>query len=255
MRLALLSDIHANLQAFEACVAHARKQAVSQWAVLGDSVGYGGNPSAVLQRVMQMAEQGAWLVKGNHDAMAVAPPEKVETIGESTAQWTHDQLSAEELRFCDQLPLTCLQGDVLLVHASADAPAAWNYIHDVGGAQRSLDAVRDSPEPGMQEVRYVLGGHVHHQMLYYTGAGAALMPFAPTPGVAVPVPRHRRWLATVGSVGQPRDGNALAMYAVLDTVQSQIMFQRVPYDLDGAAAAIRRAGLPDFFADRLSVGR
>ena len=81
------------------------------------------------------------------------------------------------------------------------------------------------------------------------------MPFAPQPGVAVPVPTHRQWLATVGSVGQPRDGNPQAMYAVLDTERALLTFHRVPYDHYSAAAAIRHAGLPEFFAHRLEEGR
>jgi diadenosine tetraphosphatase ApaH/serine/threonine PP2A family protein phosphatase len=81
------------------------------------------------------------------------------------------------------------------------------------------------------------------------------MRFNPTPGVAVPMPKHRYWLATIGSVGQPRDGNPQAMYAIFDTEKLRLTFQRVPYDHDAAAAAIRRAGLPNYFAGRLESGR
>jgi diadenosine tetraphosphatase ApaH/serine/threonine PP2A family protein phosphatase len=81
------------------------------------------------------------------------------------------------------------------------------------------------------------------------------MMFLPTPGVAVPVPRHRHWLATIGSAGQPRDGNPQAMYALFDTDKLQLTFHRVSYDHPAAAAAIRRVGLPSFFADRLESGR
>jgi len=78
--------------------------------------------------------------------------------------------------------------------------------------------------------------------------------FTPRPGVAVPVPRHRMWLATVGSVGQPRDGNPASMYALLDTERAQLTFHRVPYDHAAAAQAVRRAGLPEYFALRLESG-
>jgi diadenosine tetraphosphatase ApaH/serine/threonine PP2A family protein phosphatase len=139
---------------------------------------------------------------------------------------------------------------VFLVHASADAPQAWHYVYGHLAAERSLDAVAH-----LAEVRYVLGGHVHQQALYYRGAGPGLMQFAPTPGVAVPVPAHRQWLATVGSVGQPRDGDVRAMYALLDVDRAQLTFHRVAYDHLSAAAAIRAAGLPEFFAQRLEVGR
>ena len=98
-------------------------------------------------------------------------------------------------------------------------------------------------------------GHVHRQVLYYQGAGRQLMAFDPTPGVPVPLPRHRAWVASVGSVGQPRDGDPRAMYALIDTQAAQLVFHRVRYDHVAAAQAIRRAGLPEFFAQRLEVGR
>jgi diadenosine tetraphosphatase ApaH/serine/threonine PP2A family protein phosphatase len=96
---------------------------------------------------------------------------------------------------------------------------------------------------------------VHLQTLYYSGADGTLMKFEPTAEVAVPVPRHRHWLATIGSVGQPRDGNPKAMYALFDTEQALLTFHRVPYDHRAAAMAIRQAGLPGYFADRLELGR
>lgn len=250
MKLALLSDIHANLHAFEACLAHARDQGAEQFALLGDLVGYGADPVAVVERAQALAADGALLIKGNHDAMAVAPPAEVKTVGESTAAWTHAQLSDSQRLFLDHLPLTQQQDTLLLVHASVDDPALWRYVYDERAAAASLDAAADRPE-----VRYVFGGHVHMQTLYYRGVGAGLMKFMPTPGVAVPVPRHRHWLATIGSVGQPRDGNPQAMYALFDTSKLQLTFQRVAYDHHAAAAAIRRAGLPAYFADRLEQGR
>jgi diadenosine tetraphosphatase ApaH/serine/threonine PP2A family protein phosphatase len=250
MKLALLSDIHANIQAFEACLAHADDQGAQQFAVLGDLVGYGADPVAVVELAQALLAHGALLIKGNHDVMAVAPPAEVKTVGDSTAGWTHDQLDDSQRDFLDRLPLILQQDTILLVHASVDDPGLWRYVYDQRAAAASLDAAAALPE-----VRYVFGGHVHQQSLYYRGAGAGLMKFLPTPGIAVPVPRHRHWLATIGSVGQPRDGNPQAMYALFDTEKLQLTFQRVSYDHHAAAGAIRRAGLPAFFADRLELGR
>lgn len=250
MRLALLSDIHANIQAFDACLAHASAQGAQQFALLGDLVGYGADPVAVVQRAQALAAAGAWLIKGNHEAMTVSPPARVNSVGDSTAAWTHAQLDSSQRDFLDKLPLTIQQNAILLVHASVDGPELWRYVYDERAAAASLDAATAMPE-----VRYVFGGHVHMQTLYYRGTGAGLMKFTPTPGVAVPVPRHRHWLATIGSVGQPRDGNPQAMYALFDLEKLQLTFQRVSYDHHAAAAAIRRAGLPAFFADRLESGR
>ena len=105
------------------------------------------------------------------------------------------------------------------------------------------------------QVRYVFGGHVHRQMLYFRGGAGKLMPFSPTPGVPIPVPRHRRWLATVGAVGQPRDGQTDATYAMFDEAAQLLTFHRVAYDVQSAAEAIRATPLPVSFADRLETGR
>ena len=250
MKLALLSDIHANLHALEACLAHAQTSGAQQLAFLGDLVGYGADPGPVMQRIMALAEQGALVLKGNHDQMAVKPPTEIRTVGDSTAQWTHEQLDESQRSFLASLPMTVQHDRVLLVHASADAPELWRYVYDQRVAAMSLDAAAELPQ-----VRYVFGGHVHIQSLYYRGADGALMKFEPTPEVAVPVPRHRHWLATIGSVGQPRDGNPKAMYALFDSEQAMLTFHRVDYDHYMAAQAIRQAGLPDYFADRLELGR
>ncbi len=250
MKLALLSDIHANLQALEACMGHAADKGIDQWAFLGDLVGYGADPVAVLDCIRSYCERGALVVQGNHDAMAVSPPSQSDLYGEVTAKWTHQQLSPTHLQFLAELPLTVLIEDVLLVHASADAPHKWRYVEDARSAQASLDAATTNAT-----IRYVLGGHVHKQTLYYRGNGRGLMMFTPTPGVPVPMPAHRQWIATVGSVGQPRDGKPLAMYALFDSAQRHLTFYRIPYDCTGAAAAVRRAGLPEYFARRLEEGR
>jgi len=250
MRIALLSDLHANLRALDACLAHARTQGATQFAFLGDLVGYGAEPSAVVQRVMDLGEQGALVLRGNHDTFAVTPAAHASTLGESTALWTHDQLNATERSFLAGLPLTARLGRALLVHATADKPEAWRYAYDAQVAGLSLDAARAEPE-----VRYVFGGHVHLQSLYYRGSDDQLIAFHPRSGVTIPVPGHRYWLATVGSVGQPRDGDTRAMYAVFDAERATLAFHRVDYDFAAAARAVRAAGLPAFLADRLEVGR
>lgn len=250
MRIALLSDIHANLQALEACIEHAERQQVHQFVFLGDLVGYGANPTEVLDVIMEQAERGAIVIQGNHDVMAVTPPEQVNSVGAITAKWTHEQLEPHHLDFLRTRPQVEIQGACFFVHATADAPGKWRYVEDERSAQLSLDAALVQPD-----IRYVFGGHVHHQTLYYRGTGRNLMRFKPTPGVAIPTPGHRHWLATVGSVGQPRDGNVQAMYAVFDTSNpSKLTFMRVPYDYTQAAQAIRDAGLTDSLADRLEVG-
>ena len=250
MKLALMSDIHGNIQALDACLLHARGQKVQRFAFLGDLVGYGANPAEVMERVMQLTAEGASVIKGNHDEMAVNPPAEVKHVGASTAAWTHSCLSTAQRAWLAALPMTLHMDNILLVHASADGPELWRYVYDERAATASLDAA--SARDG---VRYVFGGHVHEQSLYYRGSTAGLMKFTPQAGVALPVPTHRQWLSTVGSVGQPRDGRPEAMYAMLDTDSWKLTFFRVPYDHYAAASAIRAAGLPEFFAERLEKGR
>ena len=251
MILALLSALHANLRAFDACLTHARAQGAEQFAVLGDLVGYGAEPCEVMDRVMALAASGAHVVKGNHDVLAALPPAAAaETVDEQAAVWTRSQLQPQHRSYIAQLPYTVQVGDCLLVHAGAQAPERWHYVDDSRSASASLDAAALLPG-----VRHVFGGHVHHQTLYYRGAGRGLMAFSPTAGVPVPLARHRLWIATVGSVGQPRDGDHRAMYALFDAGKAQMTFFRVPYDHHGAAQAIRRSGQPEFFAQRLEDGR
>jgi diadenosine tetraphosphatase ApaH/serine/threonine PP2A family protein phosphatase len=248
MKLALLSDLHANRQALQACLADARARGATHYAVLGDLVGYGGEPGAVLDIVMELAQSGAWVVRGNHDAAALDPP-PASTAGDyAGAAWTASQLNAHQREFLLSLPLMLRSEFMLFVHASAHEPARWDYVNNPVTARASLEAA------AAEGATHVFGGHVHQQRLFYQGAGRAAMPFEPTAGVAIPVPRHRRWLATVGSVGQPRDGRIDAMYAMLDARAMQLTFVRVPYDHAAAARSIRVAGLPEFYAQRLASG-
>ena len=248
MKMALLSDLHANLQALEACLAHAHTQGVERLAFLGDLVGYGGQPAEVLTRVEALASEGAVVLKGNHDEMALSPPSDTGQYGSGTAAWTGAQLTAAQRQFLAALPLTWHAPQLLLVHASAHHPERWRYVEDERAAAASLDAAQHLHG----DVRHVFGGHVHHQRLFYRGAGHSLMRFDPRPGVPVPTPRHRHWLATVGSVGQPRDGDPRAMYAVFDSQASVVTFHRVPYDHMAAAATVRRCGLPPPLAEQLA---
>jgi diadenosine tetraphosphatase ApaH/serine/threonine PP2A family protein phosphatase len=246
MKLALLADIHANLDALRACLGHARDQGAERLAFAGDLVGYGPDPAAVVDLVATEARQGALAVRGNHDEAAIAgDSESMHPAAEQVIAWTRAQLSEAQRAFLAGLPLVVREGPLLLVHASPEAPQAWTYVTDPRRAARALAAAG--------EASWVFCGHVHEPVLYTAGT-ARPVPFRPVPGVPIPVPPRRRWLAIVGSAGQPRDGNTAACYAMLDTDRATLTFHRVPYDWRAVADRIRAAGLPESLARRLERG-
>jgi diadenosine tetraphosphatase ApaH/serine/threonine PP2A family protein phosphatase len=250
MKLALLSDLHANRRALEACLAHARGAGATRFAVLGDLVGYGAEPREVVETVMELAGRGAIVVRGNHDEAALAAPAGSASAEHVAAGWSQAQLGPEHRAFLAGLPLAVVRDEALFVHADPYDPERWQYLDHAPLVQRALGAAQEK-----WGVRKVFCGHVHGQQLYYLGAHGGPMAFTPVPGVPVPLAAHRSWLALVGSVGQPRDGDPRAMYALLDVAQARLAFHRIAYDHAGAAAAIRAAGLPEHFARRLEQGR
>jgi diadenosine tetraphosphatase ApaH/serine/threonine PP2A family protein phosphatase len=244
--IALFSDIHANKPAFEACLADAKNFDVGKIVLLGDYVGYGAFPEWTVDKVMELVERGAAAIAGNHDAAVTQKNEQMNPSAQSVIEWTRVQLSMSQQQFLANLPLSIPDGDRLFVHSDASAPARFRYILDVEDAARSINATR-------AEVSFT--GHVHKPAIYSMSVTAKLTSFTPSTGVSVPLMPRRRWLITVGSVGQPRDGDPAAAYCIYDTSKREITFRRVPYDIETAAAAINRNGLPAKFAERLFIGR
>jgi len=245
MVLALLADIHANLEALEACLAHARERGADRYAFLGDLVGYGADPAAVVEIVAEHAARGAVVVKGNHDAAIAHEDGYLNEAATAAIEWSRAMLSPAQRDFLEMLPLIVREEGACFVHASAAMPERWDYVDSAGAAERSSHA---AGRP------YTFSGHVHDQVLYGADAHRRMISFVPRPGFSIPAPSHRDWLALAGSVGQPRDGNPSAAYATADLGRGSITFHRVPYDNLAAAAKIRAAGLPEVLAYRLERG-
>jgi diadenosine tetraphosphatase ApaH/serine/threonine PP2A family protein phosphatase len=243
--IALLSDIHANIEALNACLKHAGENGAGRFAFLGDLVGYGADPQEVVAAVARHVAQGAIAVKGNHDEAIETRAGYMNQSTKHSIEWTRDTLSAEHKAFLSSLPLVTFEGATCFVHASAAAPARWDYVDTPDAARRSADAA---------QATHTFSGHVHEQALYFEGSKGKWSAFQPTPGNPVPVPGHRRWLALVGSVGQPRDGRPAAAYTLFDAERERITFHRVPYDHLAAARKIRAAGLPETHAYRVEKG-
>jgi diadenosine tetraphosphatase ApaH/serine/threonine PP2A family protein phosphatase len=247
MKLALITDVHANREALEEVLAHARAHGAQQFALLGDFVGYGADPAWVVDQVRALVDQGAMAVCGNHDSATVRGPQPtMRPTARQVVEWTRTQLDAAQLDFLGNLPLSRRYGNLLFVHANAHDPAGWEYVQSRTEAVRSLHAT---------DARYIFCGHMHMPMLYNLSGTGKAGDFTPVPGVAIPVPPHRQWLAIAGSCGQPRDGNPAAAYALFDDDATTLTFHRVPYDHETAARKIAAAGLPPEFAQRLHDGR
>ncbi|MBI3699835.1 MAG: metallophosphoesterase [Afipia sp.] len=243
---ALMSDIHGNREAFEVCLAHAETQGTDRLIFLGDYVGYGADPEWVVNRVKELIEAGAIAIVGNHDRAISDPSMAMNRNAEIAIEWTRTQLSNESIRFLDLLPMTIEESSRLYVHGDAAAPAHFNYVVDSETARHSLNATHAS---------VTFCGHVHAPAIYSLSSLEKLTSFLPIPAVAIPLLRQRRWLAVIGSVGQPRDGHSAASYSIFDDQKSEITYHRVPYDIEAAASKIRMAGLPHSLADRLFRGR
>ncbi len=246
MLIALFADIHANRQAFEACLAHAREQQVDRYAFLGDYVGYGADPEWVVEKVGEFVNQGAIAIVGNHDRAVSDPTLPMNRNAQIAIEWTRNQLGASARELLDRLPMTVEEGGRLYAHGDASAPSRFVYVVDSDVARHSIESTR---------APVTIVGHVHMPAIYSLAQTGKLTLFQPVPGVSIPVLRQRRWLMVLGSVGQPRDGNPAASYSIFNTDTSEVTFLRVPYDIETAAARIREAGLPAPLADRLARGR
>ena len=246
MLLAVLSDVHANREAFEAVLAAAEAAGAQRFVLLGDIVGYGADPEWCAERAMALAEAGAIVLRGNHDDAVGNPSVSMNPTATLALEWTRRQLGGRTRAFLAALPFEAHEDDCLFVHADASAPADWNYVLDASDAGRHLAACK---------AHVSFCGHVHKPALYCTAPGGRITHFRPVAATPVPLLPQRRWLAVMGAVGQPRDGNPAAAFALYDTGSAELRFLRVAYDVEKAAGKIRAAGLPASLADRLFRGR
>ncbi len=157
MRIAMFADIHANRQALSACLAQARDFGAERNVFLGDYVGYGADPEWALGTVMQMVEEGALAVRGNHDDAVDNLDERLNVEAQVAIEWTRGVLGQAERRFLDALPLTLEEEDRLYVHADASSPKSWRYVTNAAGALQSMTATT---------ARITFCGHVHRPALY-----------------------------------------------------------------------------------------
>ena len=245
MLTAIFTDIHGNREAFEACLAHAQQRRIGGYTFLGDYVGYGADPGFVIDTVQNFVAHGAVALLGNHDSAVSGTTENMNSAAARAIAWTRTQLSDEQIKFLRERPLTHAMGDLFCVHASAANPHVWSYITDAEPALRSFAAT---------SARVTLCGHTHVPLMFRLSASGRLATFEPEAGAAIPCDGDRS-LAVIGAVGQPRDHDPRAGYAIYDTEARTLTYQRVPYDISTAAKKIRAAGLPPMLAERLAFGQ
>jgi diadenosine tetraphosphatase ApaH/serine/threonine PP2A family protein phosphatase len=245
MRIALMSDVHGNREAFAACLDHAAQSDIDRYVFLGDFAGYGADPGWVIDTVMAHVARGAIALLGNHDAAVLTDDGDMNEAAAAAIAWTRTQLDARQRAFLAGLPLFIEEEDRLYVHASAFEPDQWHYVTDLYEASRSLMAT---------QAHATFCGHTHVPALFHMSVTGKFASFDPVARAEIPLTPQRRWLAVIGSVGQPRDHDPAACYAVLDDARYALTYVRVPYDIESAARKIQAAGLPAMLAARLFEG-
>jgi predicted phosphodiesterase len=243
MKVAVISDVHGNRQAFEATLeAVAASEAAELWC-LGDLVGYGADPDACVELAR---EHAAVCLAGNHDLAVTGeiPLDDFSRGASLAVQWTQEVIAPDNLAFLASLSPTGEEGRVGLYHASPRDPV-WEYVLSTLLAELCLDEQRH---------RLCLIGHSHVALSFGRPEGQ-LTTGEPRRGGAQLDLGAGEWLLNPGSVGQPRDGDPRAAWLLLDLDQPSASFERTGYDIAGAAAAIRTARLPDSLAERLEYGQ
>jgi predicted phosphodiesterase len=243
MKVAVISDIHANRHAFEATLgAVAASDAAELWC-LGDLVGYGAEPDACVELAR---EHAAVCLAGNHDLAVTGeiPLDEFSRGASVAAQWTREVIAPENLAFLEGLSVQGEESSLGLYHASPRDPV-WEYVLSTLLAELCLDA---------QSHRICLIGHSHVALSFERHEGEMASGEPRREGTRLDL-ADGEWLLNPGSVGQPRDGDSRAAWLELDTEKWTARWHRVPYDVEAAGAAIRAAGLPASLAERLEVGR
>jgi diadenosine tetraphosphatase ApaH/serine/threonine PP2A family protein phosphatase len=241
MRWAILSDVHGNLEAFQAVIGDLRAEKADQIAFLGDVVGYGADPNECLSLLRNLTD---WVIAGNHDygAVGLTNIDVFNPMARSAILWTREKLSEENQAYLRRLLLVRNNGNVTFVHATPNQPEEWYYLFTFPEAEEAFLSLSG-------DLAFV--GHSHRPLIL-TKAGSGeveamnLEETVLKPGV--------RYIINVGSVGQPRDGHPEAAYGLYDENTKRFLLKRLPYDVETAQRKIIRAGLPPFLAQRLSRG-
>ena len=244
MRYALFGDIHGNLEALETVLAEYEREGVDQYICLGDIVGYGANPKECLDIVRELTGPDNLVVAGNHDH-AICGKLNIDFFNSYARQavlWTREQLSDSDIDYLYGLELTHKLDNVLtIVHGTLNFPEMFDYITTSYDAHLTLELL---------ETPVCFLGHSHVPVTFFQGPTVT---FSMEPEIEIRA--DRKTLVNIGSVGQPRDENPQAAYALYDSEQQKVWVRRIDYDIEKAGKKIIAAGLPEILAERLKYGR
>jgi diadenosine tetraphosphatase ApaH/serine/threonine PP2A family protein phosphatase len=244
MRIAVISDIHANLEALRAVLADIDARGVDAIWCLGDLVGYGPEPNACVELIRERAEI---CLGGNHDLAALGDLDiaRFNVDAAQVAEWTHATLTPEARRYLSMLPNRLVQDPFTLAHGSPREPV-WEYVLSYAVAQRNFQ-ILTTP--------YCLVGHTHYPSVWRRPAGATTeldcLPLKDQDEVTLD---EDMLILNPGSVGQPRDGDPRASYLLIDLPNGLAQNHRVEYDIAATQARMRELGLPPRLIERLAMG-
>jgi diadenosine tetraphosphatase ApaH/serine/threonine PP2A family protein phosphatase len=244
VKFAIFSDVHGNLEALDAVLAHASREKVGFYLCLGDVIGYGADPDECVDRVRAL-DPGMCL-RGNHDAAVVDARERAffHEVALQGIHYSARHLTPANAEYLRALPYVYRDHQRMMgVHASPFRPEAWEYVLDLLGAERAFEA--------MAPARVAFIGHSHSPVVFIDDGAVQRYPVEEVFDLDL---EGRRYVMNVGSVGQPRDGNPDASYVVYDDKADSVIHHRVRYDREKAAEKILRAGLPPVLAERLLIG-
>jgi len=235
-QIAIISDIHSNLEALETALTYLRARQIKEIYCLGDIVGYGPNPNECISLIKRNCKIA---LMGNHDfaAIGLANTDYFNEFARKATYWTIDQLTEENLAYLKKLPFTFQTSEYFLVHAAPANPVSWHYILSKEDAAYELDSF---PQP----VCFV--GHSHVPVVFSAKGAFRENTFYLQP--------NQRYIVNVGSLGQPRDGNPDLSLCLYVTETNHIEYVRLKYDVEKTYKKIIEAGLPFFLADRLLKG-
>lgn len=246
-KLAILADIHANLEALNAVLEDARSQSVTDFYCLGDIVGYNANPQECIDIVRDLC---AKTVCGNHDFYCSHEKslDDFQPHAAAVIDWTRRQLNDRSIKWLSNLPMSIpmFPYSFTLVHGTLDMPELWGYVFDTFDAEAHFT---------YQQTSVCFHGHTHVPLVFEKSGSDVNRYPAPEPGARISLSFGRKYFINVGSVGQPRDEIPLSSYLIFEPKSKTIEFRRVPYDIETAADKVLKAGLPTRLAERLKIGK